>query len=174
MDFNPDTWGTVADWVGGLGTTAAFLVTGFVVYRDAKERRSAQARQVAYFLRRPTNFIYKSLKGEEVRVEFFVSNMSPEPIYDVVHYHHLDTALGILDYKDVILPQETHALANQGYIPPEVVELKGSPPLLRFRDNSGHVWIRSVSGYVHPAGKKWTNQALPADFNKSAPGLDHL
>lgn len=27
MDFNPDTWGTVADWVAGLGTTAAFIVT---------------------------------------------------------------------------------------------------------------------------------------------------
>jgi hypothetical protein len=51
MDFNPDTWGTVADWVGGTGTTLAFLATAYVVWRDAKVRREAQARKVAYYLR---------------------------------------------------------------------------------------------------------------------------
>lgn len=48
MDFNPNTWGTVAEWVGGLGTAAAFLITAFVVYRDAKVRRMAQVRKVVF------------------------------------------------------------------------------------------------------------------------------
>lgn len=37
MDFNPDTRGTVADWVGGLGTIAAFLAPALVINRDAKD-----------------------------------------------------------------------------------------------------------------------------------------
>lgn len=162
MDFNPDTWGTVADWVGGLGTTAAFLITGFVVYRDAKVRRSSQARQVAYYLRRPKDYLFNRLS---VEVDYFISNMSQEPIYDVMHYYKSDDdSLGILDYKDVLLP-------NQEYQFPEVQHMLSDPPLISFRDNSGNLWIRSASGYVHPARKKWMSERLPDGFNKTAPGL---
>lgn len=47
-DFNPGIWGTVADWVGGLGTTAAFVAAVIVIGKDANVRRLAQARKVAY------------------------------------------------------------------------------------------------------------------------------
>jgi hypothetical protein len=49
MVFNPDTWGTVADWVGGLGTTPAFLATAYGITCDVKVRRESQARKVAYY-----------------------------------------------------------------------------------------------------------------------------
>jgi hypothetical protein len=48
MDFNPDTWGTVADWVGGLGTTAAFLAAVVVITKAAKVRKIAHARRVVF------------------------------------------------------------------------------------------------------------------------------
>jgi hypothetical protein len=51
MDLNPDTWGTFADWVGGIGTTLAFLATAAIIYRDSKVRREAQARKIAYYFR---------------------------------------------------------------------------------------------------------------------------
>lgn len=165
MDFNPDTWGTVADWVGGLGTTAAFLITGFVVYRDAKLRRSAQARQVAYYVRRPKDYLFDRLSGRDVQEDYFVSNMSPEPIYDVIWYYKSDeNSLGLLDHKGVLLPSQEHPF-------PEIEHSLDEPPLICFRDNSGNLWIRSVAGYFHPAKQKWMDAQLPDGFNRSAPGL---
>lgn len=100
MDFNPDTWGTVADRVGGLGTTAAFLITGFVVYRDAKVRKSAQAMQVANVVRKPDDFMNALFQGKDVPVDYILSNMSPEPIYDVVQLNPYDNREPIA-YTDV-------------------------------------------------------------------------
>lgn len=166
MDFNPDTWGTVAEWVGGLGTTAAFLITAIVVYRDTKVRRESQARQVAYIVRKPAGYIYASLQGKEIPVTYVISNMSPEPIYDVLQYTrgHLPGHMSLIHHLDVLLPTAEFEIPQQDFN-------RKDPPLLCFRDNSGHRWLRSVSGYVHPAGRKWLVQRLPANFNKSAPGL---
>lgn len=166
MEFNPDTWGTVAEWVGGLGTTAAFLITGLVVYRDAKLRRSAQARQVAYYVRRPKDYLFDSLSGKLVRLEYFVSNMSPEPIYDVIQYYKSnDGSPDIIDHKEVLLPSQEHQFPDYDYL------IGDPPPLISFRDNSGKVWIRSVLGYFHAASPNWRCVRLPDGFNKNAPGL---
>jgi hypothetical protein len=47
---DPKVWGTVAQWVGSLGTTSAFFATFYVILKDAKVRRQAQASHVAYYL----------------------------------------------------------------------------------------------------------------------------
>lgn len=164
MNFDPATWGTVADWVGGIGTTAAFAATFVVIRRDAKVRRESQARQIAYFLRKPEGYKYLVLDEQEEPVDYFVNNMSPEPIYDVVQFYRSDNALGILDYKDMLLPQQEYEFPQADYT-------RIAPPLISFRDNSGNMWIRSVSGYVHPGGRKWMSELLPENFNKTAPGL---
>lgn len=162
MDFNPNTWGSVADWVGGVGTTAAFAAAVFVIGKDARVRKTAQAQQVAYFLHRPKGFSY--ITHDEGDADYFVTNMSPEPIYDVVQYYRTENSLGILHYKDVLLPQQEFEFPQADYT-------RIAPPLICFRDNSGNIWIRSVSGYVHAAGKKWMAHRLPENFNKTAPGL---
>jgi hypothetical protein len=43
------TWGTVGQWVGGIGTTLAFTATFYVIRRDAKVRRYAQARKIIFY-----------------------------------------------------------------------------------------------------------------------------
>lgn len=163
MDFNPNTWGTVADWVGGLGTTAAFLITAFVVYRDAKVRRGAQAMQVAYIVRKPEDFLDAMLQGKDISVDYILSNMSPEPIYDVIQFN-LSDGLELIAYADVLLPGKHIELAKDQFD-------RIDPPLIGFRDNSGNRWIRSTSGYVHTANRKLHKQKLPFGFNNTAQGM---
>lgn len=163
MDFNPDTWGTVADWVGGLGTTAAFVATAIVVYRDAKVRKIAQAMQIAYVVHRPDNFAEVMLQGKETPVDYLLSNMSQEPIYDVVQFDPYGKREPI-SYTDVLLPHKQIELAKNQ-------EDRIDPPLVSFRDNAGNRWIRSASGKVHPVRGSARKQKLPVGFNNTAEGL---
>lgn len=145
MDFNPDTWGTVAEWVGGLGTTAAFLATAVVINRDAKARRMSQARKVVILpeatrLKAPT-------QGRVYQKMYTLQNHSDEPIYRIMFY----TPDGYkdqdpIDGKFVLPPGDSHTCAEGGF--------DNDPPLMvTFRDSSGLGWIRDAMGEVHPDRK---------------------
>lgn len=150
MDLNPDTWGTYADWVGGLGTTAAFLITALVVYRDAKVRRLAQARKVVYTSERTDTYSLATyaLHNEEdgptpsIR-RHILKNLSDEPIYMAYFY-----------YQD--RQKRPQFLAKQNIVLPGAEFIYESDdawlPLVFFRDNSGVGWIRTLGGSVYPAG----------------------
>lgn len=142
MDFNPDTWGTVADWVGGTGTTLAFLATAYAITRDVKVRREAQARKVAYY------FSEVDRAPEEVRGRYKkwwiheVHNLSDEPIYRVQH-HELrrrgDREPMYERFHEVLLPGQSFAIREGGYPSKSRREIQ-------FRDNSGRPWIRTLRG----------------------------
>lgn len=150
MDFNPDTWGTVADWVGGLGTTAAFLATALVIYRDAKVRRLAQARKVVYTSERTDTYSLATyaLHNEEdgptpsIR-RYTLKNLSDEPIYMAYFYYQSRMKRPtFLAKQNIVLPG-----ADFVYESDEVFV-----PLAFFRDNSGVGWIRTIGGAIYPAG----------------------
>lgn len=134
MDFNPDTWGTVADWVGGLGTTAAFIAMAIVINRDAKARRMFQARKVV-FLSEATQLKVPT-QGRNFQMKYTLQNHSDEPIYRVMFY----TQQGykdqdFVDAKIVLPPGALHTCAHIGY--------DNDPPIcVTFRDSSGLGWIR--------------------------------
>ncbi len=77
----PLDWGTVADWVGAVGTGGALLSSLYFIRRDkreaAEEARGAQARLVVAW----TN----ETKGEAstYNVIGHVRNASSEPVFDV-------------------------------------------------------------------------------------------
>jgi hypothetical protein len=162
MDFNPSIWGTYGQWVSSTLTTLAFLTTAFVVFRDTKDRREAQARQVACFVKKIKRSMYED--DQSPLVEYRVSNLSQEPIYDVTLLSHEATgkSIGILQFQDVVLPGKTHEFEVEDYS-------RIDPPLLSFRDNSGKVWARSVAGYMHRTGsrKGWFGRPVPEDFNRT-------
>lgn len=142
MDFNPDTWGTVADWVGGLGTTAAFVAAVVVIAKDAKVRKLAQARQVVYVSE--NGIVYRNADAngvthpEEVR-DYILKNLSDEPIYKIYFYYQ-DRAkrLRYLSRCNVVLPGA------------DFIYQGGDEhlPLVAFRDNSGNGWVRSLAGGI--------------------------
>jgi uncharacterized protein YcfL len=148
MDFNPDTWGTVADWVGGLGTTAAFLITAFVVYRDAKVRKLAQARKIVYvseeteYVSLVTASFHNYSTGPVPHLHrYTLKNLSDEPIYRVFFYAHDGLRKGqALDAKEVVLPGAEFSYEAEA----------NEAPLACFRDNSDVGWVRNIKGKIHP------------------------
>ncbi|MDN4611459.1 hypothetical protein [Arthrobacter burdickii] len=143
--MNPDTWGTVADWVGGIGTTAAFVAAVVVMAKDAKVRKIAQARKVVY-VAETTQLMAISVPGGPsygggTSTRYILKNLSDEPIYRVFFYAHAGSKAGTaLDSTAVILPGDEFSYDF------DIDE----PPLACFRDNSNIGWIRNIKGKVHP------------------------
>lgn len=159
MDLNPDTWGTVADWVGGLGTTLAFLATAVVIYRDSKVRREAQARKIAYYYREVDR------APEDVRGKYTkwwmheVHNLSDEPIYRVQHHEiHGDIRLPVhLRFRDVLLPGQSFTIQEERFPSKSRREVQ-------FLDNSGRAWIRTLRGDLKefPRFAEWWCEVIPS------------
>ncbi|MFB9654787.1 hypothetical protein [Pseudarthrobacter oxydans] len=147
MDFNPDTWGTVADWVGGLGTTAAFVAAVVVIAKDAKVRKLAQARKVAYTWEDTDTYSLATVAFHEEEdgptpsiKRYTLSNLSDEPIYRAIFYHHgPHHVLQFLAQQAIILPGAKFSYESD----------EGQPPLVTFRDNSDVGWIRGLSGRIY-------------------------
>lgn len=160
MEFNPDTWGTVADWVGGLGTTAAFIAAVVVIAKDAKVRKIAQARKVVYVAENKTVYRTTDAIGntppEEV-THYILKNLSDEPIYGVQFHGHRHGALRVNQVfakTRVILPQESFSYE---------AELDQQAPLVAFRDNSGEPWIRTEGGKVYHRHQAYFARDDPSD-----------
>jgi hypothetical protein len=130
---DPATWGTVGQWVGGVGTTLAFGATFYVIRRDAKVRRYAQARKIVFYDTYDTDVRYDEL-NEKHYFDCIVKNLSDEPIYDVA-------LIDIPDNDDlalILLPQEALTYTQITGFPSSIS--------LYFRDNAGLYWSRSSSG----------------------------
>lgn len=145
MNFDPSTWGTVADWVGGVGTTAAFIAAVVVIAKDAKVRKIAQARKVVYVAESiqlvPISIAGGASHSGGTSTRYILKNLSDEPIYRIFFYAHNGARTGnALDSTPVILPGEDYAYEF------DVDE----PPLACFRDNSDVGWIRNIKGKIHP------------------------
>lgn len=160
MDINPSTWGTVGQWASAVITGSAFFATFYVIRRDAKVRLFAQARQVAYYIKENKRSIYEFDQDEEVSHDYTVINLSPEPIYDVTQVSDSNGSVGLLEFRAVLLPGHEHVFEGADYS-------RVAPPILSFRDNSGAVWARSISGKLHKTGtrKDWFGRRPPKDFN---------
>lgn len=133
-EFPPGEWGTYGQWASALVTGSAFFATFYVIRRDAKVRRYAQARKVVFY-------------SEELRpargYQYTVRNLSDEPIYGVVLYKEHPNTIFSLD--KVLLPGKD--------TPPFVTKGDNSPPLrLAFRDNGGWNWNRDTLGFLREGG----------------------
>lgn len=160
MNFNPSIWGTVGQWASAVITGSAFFATFYVIRRDAKVRRYAQARQVAYYTKENKRSIYEYDQEEEVSHDFMVINLSPEPIYDIMQLSDSKGSVGLLEFRPVLLPGHEHVFQGADYT-------RVGPPILSFRDNSGTVWARSIAGKLHRTGtrKDWFGRRPPKYFN---------
>ncbi|WP_026536951.1 hypothetical protein [Arthrobacter sp. 9MFCol3.1] len=152
MDFNPGTWGTVADWVGGLGTTAAFIAAVVVIAKDAKVRRIAQARKVVYITLEGSAFEKDEATGQTRRrntIRYVLKNLSDEPVYSVRFIVRSGPYRGLrLGAKDVVLPGEDFACKLEA----------DDPPVAVFRDNSDVRWVRNIKGKIHPISSIWLTE----------------
>lgn len=156
--FDSSVWGTVGDWVTGLGTVSAFGATFYVIRRDAKERRRSQAKKTSLYV------ITRQRAPEEVEGKHKVwydltfKNLSEEPVYDVyfmmVEGKRLIDSLG---YEEIVLPGEIrerrYHYSNVTFGGVDVI----------FRDNSGKNWRRNVRGFLteRKTTELWTYRHFP-------------
>jgi hypothetical protein len=86
--YDPALWGTVAQWASGVGSTAAFWATFYIIRRDAKIRRRTQVRKVLFYHR----------VDSEGRHEVVLENSSDEAIHHIVAYGNCieDTSVSFL------------------------------------------------------------------------------
>lgn len=147
MDFNPDTWGTVADWVGGTGTTLAFLATAYAITRDAKVRREAQARKVAYYFRE-VDRAPEELQGRYTKWWIHeVHNLSDKPIYRIQLHEIIRRGYRAPMYErfnELLLPGQSFSIPEPRYPSKSRREMQ-------FLDNSGRIWIRTLRGDLKEA-----------------------
>lgn len=119
--------------------------------------------QVAYIIRKPDDFLEAMLQNKDVPVDFVLSNMSQEPIYDVNQFNHSD-GFEPIAFTEVLLPNGRIELAKDQFD-------RIDRPLISYRDNSGNRWIRSATGKVHSVRGSVRKQKLPVGFNNTAEGL---
>ena len=165
MDLNPDTWGTVADWVGGTGTTLAFLAAAAVIYRDAKERRQSQARKIAYYFRE-VDRAPGDVRGKYTKWWMHeVHNLSDEPIYRVQHHEsHGNMRLPVrLRFREVLLPGQSFTVQEERFPSKSRREV-------RFLDNSGRAWTRTLRGDLKEPRRfvEWWRDVKPFGLSSRA------
>lgn len=154
-------WGSVGEWVGGIGAAMAATVAVSVVFRDSRAQRYRQARLVSVdFNLQPTG---ESRREWEITIR--VVNHSNEPITQVC----VPTETGWLEQYDLMTGEAT-GLKQMDFYPVsdrveprdvvETVEIgsRGMPLWLQFVDNDGRVWRRHPTGRpfeMTPTMLKW-------------------
>lgn len=137
LNFNPDIWGTVADWVGGVGTAAAFGITAFVIWGDVRRRQRDQANRVSYYF----EIVDPASMRDNPRNDYLyhVHNYSDNTIYSVSLYHPVNLEDRFIKSDTVLLPGEEWALRLDKWD-------YANMPKLAFRDADGTRWNKDKSG----------------------------
>ncbi|MET3812438.1 hypothetical protein [Arthrobacter sp. UYEF3] len=142
MNYDPATWGTYGQWASAAITGAAFFATFYVIRRDAKLRRTSQARRIVYY------FSY-FIPGEPMEDRWFhIRNNSDESIYDVFFYLH-DGRKIEQGARQVMHPGE------------ETKHRSLEVPRVSFRDGARVRWLRTIDGDLstgRPKFSKWFKQ----------------
>lgn len=135
-------WGTVPAWLSGIGTTSAFFATFYIIRRDSNTRRRTQASQIAYYASRLSIDSESSILREDPKGDvggIVIANLSKEAIYSV-ETHHLDrtdrSVVHIHYVADVLMPDRTICVDTGAYVTYGID--------LKFRDNSGLSWVRTL------------------------------
>lgn len=148
-EFPPGEWGTYGQWASAIITGLAFGATFYVILRDAKVRKIAQARKVLYVSVEKLVANDDEVTGHtnmRMSPRYVLRNLSDEPLYRAFFYAHDGLKAGkALDSRAVILPGEEFMYDF------DIDE----PPLACFRDNSDVGWIRNIKGKVHPHRRGW-------------------
>jgi hypothetical protein len=127
--------GSVPDWIGAIGTTLAFFVAFIVLFLDLRERRRAQASQVAAWFERDTS-----------NVTLHVANSSGVPIYKV----RVSPQFLKVDYETISYP----LLEPRKDVSPLTIPLPGGNQVsneflgvqMLFSDSAGRRWKRLRNG----------------------------
>lgn len=165
--FDPKVWGTVGQWASAIGTTSAFSATFYVIRRDARSRREAQARKVSMeVLFRPHDGQLIVNEGTRGALTLTVHNLSDEAIFDVTVALGVPAVTGrrFLPWFSQMRIGNTVLLRERSWRPP-VADM-----IVRTRASRGlENPPPAVFAIILPSTfKTFTFADLPSDFSDSA------
>jgi hypothetical protein len=141
--------GTVADWIAAVGTVGALIVALSLLWREQRDRRTAQARLVSTWVSEVA-----VADSSEHPLSVIVQNRSNEPVYAVTIFqfdpviHHDVGQPGELIFHVEVLPPDTRLPATDS-VPTRMGHL---PTLtLYFTDSAGHRWKRHLGRLARAA-----------------------
>lgn len=148
VQFDPDEWGTVAEWVAAIGTAGAFAATVLLLRTEARARRAAeayrrseQARLVAAWPTSVTEAQPENEYGNAVEDGVTVAwhNRSEEPVSDVVIVIDGQPE----DHLEVLPPGIT---GGRSYRTPPATSARWPSIEIHFIDAAGQLWRRDAAG----------------------------
>jgi hypothetical protein len=155
VQFDPDEWGTVAEWISGLGTIGALLLTFFLLRHELQqaredrkqaaereaERQTDQAGRVAAWARQDT------FPNRPPEITVLVRNASASPVYNVLV--EVSESLGDAQASHFWHPVPPGETVSERLIPAEwahIANLGEVNTQLRFTDSQGRHWLRNWYG----------------------------
>lgn len=148
-------WGSVADWVSGVGTTAAVVVALSLNWREQKNRRQQHARNLAFSLtlEEPLN------RGGHYAVTGRLVNAGSAPVVHAFLVGPPDVQ-GRASMQMFVLeePPNFSAVINTGRTAQAAFAYTSEPDLNSFvvivQDAAGMTWCRDVSANRYITMKK--------------------
>jgi hypothetical protein len=136
-----DPWGTIPAWVSAIGSTLAFFSAVYVIRRDARIRRFAQARKINLYATKVTKHPSTDTQRKHYSAEYVVENRSDETVYDVTLWCMSRSGLSrdVLTGSRMLLPDDK--ISREWLHRDNQIELD-------FRDNLGQTWARSYNGQL--------------------------
>jgi hypothetical protein len=133
-------WGSVPDWLAGLGTILAFILAFTVLRRELRAIRVHEARLVSVW---STYIGSVEDTSKSYAFELFVRNGGTEPVYSVrIRIRGTE----MLSY-DVLPPDATEKSTIS-------LEMRERPLLsVQFLDVQGQLWERGPQGRLKPVGQ---------------------
>lgn len=152
--LNPAVWGTVAAWVGAVGSSAAFLLAAQVYRRDSKLHRYEQAIMVRFEETSAPAVAIAAMNPENLVLE--VHNTSDRAIYSVSGH---------------LYSRSLYEIASDGMSfgpaadPQRVDEESLRSSLFYYRQASGHIWPSPRTDRIAPGESAEFKFVVPYTFH---------
>ena len=179
-------WGSVPDWIAGVGSVLAFVAFGIAFLWEVRKRRiderrsalnseRAQAAEVSCWLSRPTpSNLYSTVVSVFRKATIHVTNSSKLPVYDasVLLWAPIIVTEPILWQRYTVLPPvaEPLVISSEESDDAEGVRILryATGVSIRFRDSQGTWWYRSRDGRLH----RLTSSTWREAFDVESPGQE--
>ena len=159
MDPSDIQWGTVADWLSGIGTVAAFAVTYRALQREIRQRRAEKRQErIEHARQLRVELVDRVADSDGTGWRLLVNNTSDQSFFAIVV--HLDPPTGehVQGTIDDVLPHSRHEIrlatpssSVRGAAPPRI--------WVEYDDARGRRFVRDPSGIVEACDPPGTERS---------------
>ena len=146
--FDPQAFGTMGEWVSGIGTFAAVVVALSTTRNAQRFELGIKSRERDMLLTAIYVWLSRSLDmttGSPLGWSVSFTNATPQPVYYWVT--RIEGVNGHLCHviNDPILPgRSTRGLVDRQYAPPASDQVPRA--MIEFVDSAGRLWVRNYDG----------------------------